>query len=194
MSFRITRVYTRQGDKGETRLGGGQAVPKDSVRIRTYGTIDELNSAIGVVLAHHPVEALTKALTRIQHQLFTLGGDLCVLEEDKKNWEMEGIEESHVTFLEQLIDVLNEELTPLKEFILPGGSTVAALLHQARCICRRAETLLVEMLKSEETGPFVLAYINRLSDALFMMARYQNHATGVTDVYWRKNDDDESQS
>jgi len=188
MSFRITKVYTRQGDKGETRLGGGQVVPKESLRIRTYGVVDELNSAIGIVLAFEPVQPIAQKLTQVQHDLFTLGGDLCVLQEDKKELQMAGIEASHLTSLEKTIDKLNGQLPPLKEFILPGGSRVAAFLHQARCVCRRAETLLAELSQNEEVGAFVLPYLNRLSDLLFVMARYHNQASGITDVYWQKDD------
>jgi len=190
MSFRITKVYTKQGDQGETRLGGGQVVPKESLRIRTYGVVDELNSAIGIALAFEPVEPVTQALTRIQHQLFTLGGDLCVLQEDKKKWRMAGIEAMDVTALEKVIDELNGQLPALEEFILPGGSTASAFLHQARCLCRRAETLLAELMRQEQVSPFVLPYLNRLSDMLFVLARYQNQATGITEVSWQKDDNE----
>ncbi|RMF65879.1 MAG: cob(I)yrinic acid a,c-diamide adenosyltransferase [Calditrichaeota bacterium] len=186
MGFRITKVYTRQGDDGTTRLGGGQVVDKDHVRIEAYGTVDELNSTIGIALAFTPADKVKHALTRIQHELFTLGGDLCVLEEDKDKFKMKGIEPRHVTALENLIDELNGELQPLQEFILPGGGKVAAFLHQARCVCRRAERLLVSLGKLEEVNPQALKYLNRLSDALFVLARYQNFSQGTEDVYWQK--------
>jgi len=186
MGLRITKVYTRTGDKGTTRLGGGQEVPKDSLRIQTYGMVDELNSVIGLALAFEPVEAVHKALVQIQHELFTLGGDLCLLEEDKQKWGTPGIEPAHVKQLEELMDRLNQELEPLEEFILPGGSTVSAFLHQARCVCRRAESLAVALAREEKIGANVLPYLNRLSDALFVLARYQNHQSGVDDVFWRK--------
>lgn len=184
--MRITKVYTKQGDTGETRLGGGQKVPKTSTRIQAYGTVDELNSVIGVALSFDMPEEIRNPLTKIQHELFTLGGDLCVLEEDKHKWNMNTIEAEHVTELESLMDNLNEELTPLEDFILPGGTQVAAFLHQARCICRRAERYAVQLSQEETIGAHVLQYLNRLSDTLFVLARYQNFKSGVEDVYWKK--------
>lgn len=186
MGLRITKVYTRQGDGGETRLGGGQKVAKDSIRIKTYGTVDELNSVIGIALAFEPTPAVKGALTNIQHQLFTLGGDLCVLEEDKQRWQMKVITEADVEGLEKLMDELNEELQPLEDFILPGGTKAAAFLHQARCVCRRAERLAVELSRKEKVGKQVIKYLNRLSDALFVLARYENFQSGMSDVYWQK--------
>jgi cob(I)alamin adenosyltransferase len=184
--MRITRVYTRTGDAGETRLGGGQKVPKESPRIEAYGTVDELNTVVGLALAFEPTGEVARALVPIQHQLFVLGGDLCVLEEDKGKWTMPSIEQRHVDALEQLIDRLNGDLKPLEEFILPGGTRAAAFLHQARTVCRRAERRLVALAKNEAVGPHVARYINRLSDALFVLARYDNHKAGVEDVYWDK--------
>jgi len=184
--MRITKVYTRQGDDGETRLGGGQKVPKDSVRIKTYGTVDELNSVIGIALAFDPAAEIREALIQIQHDLFTLGGDLCVLEEDKHKWPMKTIKAADVEALEKLMDRLNEDLQPLEDFILPGGTKVAAFLHQARCVCRRAERLAVELSRHEKIGENVIKYLNRLSDALFVLARYENFRRGVDDVYWKK--------
>lgn len=186
MGLRITKVYTRQGDDGETRLGGGQKVAKDSVRIRTYGTVDELNSVIGIAQSFDPQAAVQQALESIQHQLFTLGGDLCVLQEDKNKWPMKIITAEDVEGLEKLMDGLNEELQPLEDFILPGGTKVAAFLHQARCVCRRAETLAVELSKVEKIGEHVVKYLNRLSDTLFVLARFENFKSGVNDVYWQK--------
>lgn len=186
MSLRITKVYTRQGDQGVTRLGGGQKVAKDSTRIKVYGTVDELNSLIGITLTFEPDNKVSEALTKIQHELFTLGGDLCVLEEDKEKKKMSVIEARHVEALEKMIDELNEELKPLEEFILPGGTKVAAFLHQARCICRRAERLVVQLSREEKIGESVLKYLNRLSDALFVLARYENFKKGVEDVYWKR--------
>lgn len=186
MSLRITKVYTRQGDQGETRLGGGQKVAKDSTRIRAYGTVDELNSVVGVALSFDPSAPVREALTGIQHELFTLGGDLCVLEEDQRKWDMSAIEAKHVDRLEKLMDEWQTELKPLREFILPGGSQVSAFLHQARCVCRRAERMVVELSRNEKIGQNVLKYLNRLSDALFVLARYENFKRGFEDVYWEK--------
>lgn len=181
---RITRVYTRTGDDGTTALGGGQRIAKDHARIEAYGTVDELNSCIGVAiaLALHPT--LQNALLGIQNELFHLGSDLCILEEDKKKMPVPKIEKRHIDALEQLMDSLSEELKPLENFILPGGSAGAAQLHVARCVCRRAERAVVTLARSEAVGEFAIHYLNRLSDALFVMARYENKTRGITDPTW----------
>jgi cob(I)alamin adenosyltransferase len=183
---RITKVYTKQGDGGQTRLGGGQKLDKDSIRITAFGTVDELNSCIGVALAFDPDSKVSGILTKIQHELFVLGGDLCILESDKKATNMQGITRKHTAALELVIDELNTELKPLEEFILPGGTRISAFLHHARCVCRRAEREVVALSHSEETGPQVIPYLNRLSDTLFVLARYQNAKSGVPDVYWKR--------
>ncbi|HEY1251775.1 MAG TPA: cob(I)yrinic acid a,c-diamide adenosyltransferase [Thermoanaerobaculia bacterium] len=183
---RITRVYTRTGDDGTTGLGGGQRVPKDSLRIEAYGTVDELNSQIGVALAlgvgDNP--ALAEPLAAIQNDLFHLGSDLCILEEDKARRPAPRIEERHVSGLERLMDTLSEELSPLENFILPGGCPGAAALHVARTVCRRAERLVLALSRKEAVGAFTVPYLNRLSDALFVMARHENRRRGVPDVLW----------
>jgi cob(I)alamin adenosyltransferase len=181
---RITKVYTRTGDDGSTGLGGGQRVPKDSPRIDAYGTVDELSSQIGVAIAAGLDARLAAVLTRVQNDLFNLGSDLCVLEEDKARFPVPGIEERHVTALEQLMDELLEEVPPLENFILPGGAPGAAHLHVARTVCRRAERLLVALGRVEAIGPWTVRYLNRLSDALFVMARAENHRRGLPDVLW----------
>jgi cob(I)alamin adenosyltransferase len=181
---RITKVYTRTGDDGTTRLGGGQLVDKDALRIETYGTVDELNSVIGVALAHGLDETLQTELARIQNELFHLGSDLCVLLEDRERMPVPVIEARHVDALERCIDRLSEALGPLENFILPGGSPGAARLHVARTVCRRAERLLAGLARAESINPETLRYLNRLSDALFVMARYENRARGVDDVLW----------
>jgi cob(I)alamin adenosyltransferase len=181
---RITRVYTRTGDDGTTGLGGGQRVPKDSGRIAAYGTVDELSSQIGVAIAAGLDGRLTSALEGIQNELFNAGSDLCILEEDKARMPVPGVEERHVLALERLMDELSEVLPPLDNFILPGGSPGAAGLHVARTVCRRAERLIVALAREEPIGPFVRVYLNRLSDALFVMARYENHKKGVPDILW----------
>ena len=181
---RITKVYTRTGDDGTTGLGGGQRVGKDTLRIEAYGTVDELNSQIGVVLAAGVNEAIATPLRGIQNELFHLGSDLCILEEDKAKIPAPRIEERHVAALEKLMDRLSEELAPLENFILPGGAVSAAQLHVARTICRRAERLLVGLSREETIGPWTVRYLNRLSDALFVMARHENKRRGVADVLW----------
>jgi cob(I)alamin adenosyltransferase len=181
---RITRVYTRTGDDGTTGLGGGQRVPKDSARIAAYGTIDELSSQIGVAIAAGLDGRLVAALEAIQNELFNAGSDLCILEADKARMPVPVVEERHVLALERLMDELSEELPPLDNFILPGGAPGAAGLHVARTVCRRAERLLVALARDESMGPFILVYLNRLSDALFVMARYENRQKGIPDILW----------
>lgn len=181
---RITKVYTRTGDDGTTALGGGQRVPKDALRIESYGTVDELSSQIGVALSSGVDKLLEAALMSIQNELFHLGSDLCILEEDKERMPVPRIEEHHIEALERLMDRLNEELEPLANFILPGGSLASAQLHVARTVCRRAERLVVGLAREEPVGLCTVRYLNRLSDALFVMARYQNWAVGCADVLW----------
>jgi len=181
---RITRVYTRTGDDGTTGLGGGQRVPKDSARIAAYGTVDELSSVIGVAGALGLDPKLAAALGRIQNELFNVGSDLCILEEDKAAMPVPVVEERHVEALERLMDELQSELTPLENFILPGGTPGAAQLHVARTVCRRAEREVIHLSRQEPVGPWVVRYLNRLSDALFVMARYENLKRGVPDVLW----------
>jgi cob(I)alamin adenosyltransferase len=181
---RITKVYTRTGDAGTTALGGGQRLRKDALRIECYGTVDELNSVIGVVIASNVDARLTAMLARIQNELFHLGSDLCILEEDKPRMPVPQVEQRHVDQLEQDIDALQENLAPLANFILPGGSIGAAQLHVARTVCRRAERLLVALAAGETVGAFTVKYLNRLSDLLFVMCRAENRAKGVDDVTW----------
>jgi cob(I)alamin adenosyltransferase len=181
---RLTRIYTRTGDDGSTALGGGQRVAKDAPRIAAYGTVDELNSQLGAALAAGLEPRLRAALTAIQNELFHLGSDLCVLEEDKERLPVPRVEERHVVALERLMDELQAELTPLENFILPGGAPGAAQLHVARTVCRRAERRVVTLGRSERVGEWTLRYLNRLSDALFVMARYENRKKGVADVLW----------
>ncbi|NIM02058.1 MAG: cob(I)yrinic acid a,c-diamide adenosyltransferase [Acidobacteria bacterium] len=181
---RITKIYTRQGDSGSTRLGGGQKISKTALRIRAFGTVDELNSFIGVALASGLDETLAGPLSAIQNELFHLGSDLCILEEDKREMPVPQIEPRHVEALEDLLDRLTAEVGPLENFILPGGSIGAAHLHVARTVCRRAERLVVALSEKEEIGAETVRYLNRLSDALFVMARFENKSKGVEDVCW----------
>lgn len=181
---RITKVYTRTGDDGTTGLGGGQRVRKDSLRIEAFGTVDELNSQIGVAIALGLVPRLLDALRPIQNDLFHLGSDLCILEADKKKFRVPVVEKRHVDALEDLMDELSDALEPLENFVLPGGAPGAAQLHVARCVCRRAERVVIALSREEPVGPFTVPYLNRLSDALFVMARYENKERGVPDVLW----------
>ena len=183
---RLTKIYTRQGDDGATSLGGRQRAPKDSPRVQAYGTVDELNSAIGVALAYGLSARLAELLPLIQNELFHLGSDLCFIEEDKEKYKIPQLEARHVEQLEQLIDELNEIAGPLENFILPGGSIGAAHLQLARSVCRRAEREVIALSRVEAVGPFVIKYLNRLSDALFVMARYENKQRGIAEALWDK--------
>ncbi|MCP4656426.1 MAG: cob(I)yrinic acid a,c-diamide adenosyltransferase [bacterium] len=180
---RITKVYTRTGDDGTTALGDGRRVVKESRRVEAYGSVDELSSQIGVALATGLTDRLAAPLCRIQNDLFHLGSDLCVPESGKES-RLPQIEDRHVAFLEELMDELSEELAPLANFILPGGSVGAAHLHVARAVCRRAERRVVALSRAEAVGPHTVRYLNRLSDALFVMARYENLRRDTTDVLW----------
>ncbi len=181
---RITKVYTRTGDDSTTGLGGGQRVDKESARVGAYGTVDELSSLIGVALATGVDKELQPSLQRVQNDLFHLGSDLCILEEDKAKFAVPQMEQRHVDGLEQLMDELSKRLEPLANFILPGGNLAAAQLHIARAVCRRAERDVITLSRDEPVGSFVVPYLNRLSDALFVMARYENKASGGQDILW----------
>lgn len=181
---RLTRIYTRTGDDGTTGLGTGQRVPKVSQRIEAYGVVDELNAAMGLVITASPAGELVEPLRRIQNQLFHLGADLCIPEYDKERTPGPRIEATHVDALESLIDHINDKLPPLENFILPGGSAAGAALHLARTVCRRAEREVLRLAREEAIGEQVVKFLNRLSDALFVMARYQNAAAGVEDPLW----------
>jgi len=181
---RLTRIYTKTGDEGLTGLGGGQRVPKDSQRVDTYGTVDELNSQIGVALAAGLCDRLTAELTLIQNELFDLGSDLATPATSQARHPVPTVEPRHIEKLERLIDELNEVVGPLANFLLPGGSPGAAQLHVARTICRRAERAATTLTREEAIGPTVLPYLNRLSDALFVMARFENHERGVSEPLW----------
>ena len=181
---RLTRIYTRTGDDGTTALGFGGRVPKDALRIECYGTVDELNSMVGVARAAELPTELEPDLARIQNELFHLGSDLCVPETEKAAHPVPRIEERHVAALEVLIDRWNEELPALENFVLPGGTAAAANLHVARTVCRRAERLLVALARDEAIGSWTLPYLNRLSDALFVLARVANRLAGRPDELW----------
>ncbi|MGH8126690.1 MAG: cob(I)yrinic acid a,c-diamide adenosyltransferase [Rhodanobacteraceae bacterium] len=179
MGNRLSKIYTRTGDDGTTGLGDGSRTPKDSQRVEAYGTVDELNSAIGVLLACDRVpDDVRELLVRIQHALFDLGGELCVP-------GMELIHDADVTGLEQTLDHYNADLPRLKEFILPGGGMAAAQCHTARCVCRRAERRVIALARNEIVRPTVVHYLNRLSDLLFVLCRVLARASGHGEVLWQ---------
>lgn len=179
MGKRLTRIYTRTGDQGDTGLGDGSRVAKDAARVEAYGTVDELNSVIGLLRTHALSEPLDEWLGEIQHRLFDLGGELCIPGHSI-------ISDAHVTALEHWLDRLNDALEPLADFILPGGSPAAAACHLARTVCRRAERRVVTLQAQETVNGPALRYLNRLSDLLFVMARSLNRAAGVPDVLWQR--------
>ncbi len=182
---RITKLYTRKGDDGTTSLGSRERVPKDALRVQAYGTVDELNSTIGVAVASGLCHRLAEVLPAIQNELFNLGSDLSFLKGDKEKYGIPQMEASHVARMEALIDELSAAVGPLKNFILPGGSIGAAHLHVARTVCRRAERQTITLAREEEdVNPHIIQYLNRLSDALFAMARYENHQKGVAEPLW----------
>lgn len=181
---RLTKIYTRTGDDGTTGLGDGSRVPKDHLRIDAYGLVDEVNSRIGVVLAVGPSAELIEPLRRIQNELFHCGSDLCFTEDAKVKWKVPGMEERHIKGLELLLDHMTEQLPPLENFILPGGTRAAAEIHLARTACRTAERAAIRLRDHEPIGPFVVQFLNRLSDTLFVMARYENKLAGVAEPIW----------
>lgn len=190
--MRITRVYTKTGDGGSTRLVGGEKVTKDHPRIEAYGTVDELNAVLGIVryqnLAHGGSEGdpIDKMLATIQNDLFNVGTDLATPPE--KRWEgMFRVGDDDVEQLEQWIDVMNDELPSLKEFILPGGGAVGSYLHLGRTVCRRAERQVSTLIAAEEgIGLGSLRYLNRLSDHLFVLGRWAAKKHNESETYWRK--------
>jgi cob(I)alamin adenosyltransferase len=184
----LNRIYTRTGDQGQTHLAGGQRVPKDSPRIECYGTVDELNAFVGMaeVSAAELVPALAPILRRMQHELFNLGSMLATEPQDLHPKQAR-ITEAEVRQLEVEIDRANEELPPLRSFVLPGGTRLNTELHACRTICRRAERLAVTLAKNEAIAPETIQYLNRLSDAFFVWSRWVNHVLGVAEVLWEPN-------
>ncbi|HZU24659.1 MAG TPA: cob(I)yrinic acid a,c-diamide adenosyltransferase [Bryobacteraceae bacterium] len=187
----LNRIYTRQGDSGQTHLAGGQTLPKDSARIECYGTVDELNALLGLAQlsasAEPKLAELAGILRRVQHELFNLGSLLATLPEDLHPKQAR-ITAADTAQLEQEIDRANAELPPLRSFVLPGGARVSAELHVCRTVCRRAERLLVRMGREEPIPDESLRYLNRLSDALFVWSRGANHRLGVAEVLWEPNE------
>jgi cob(I)alamin adenosyltransferase len=178
MGNRLSKIATRTGDRGETGLGDGSRVAKDSARIQALGDIDELNSGIGVLLAEKMPAALRKALLEVQHDLFDLGGEVCIPGHSI-------ISEAQVLHLDALLATYNGKLPALKEFILPGGTRAAALAHLSRTVCRRAERSVVALGRAEPVGERTRQYLNRLSDLLFVLGRTLNRAGRRGDVLWR---------
>lgn len=177
MGNRLSKIYTRTGDDGTTGLGDGSRIQKDSLRVEAFGTVDELNSVIGLLIVETTDESLRGVLLDIQHDLFDLGGELCI-----PGSEM--IADRHAGRLETELDRLNEDLPPLKEFILPGGSRSAAHAHHARTVCRRAERRIIALARQEAVNEPVIRYLNRLSDLLFVMARILSRRDGAGEVLW----------
>lgn len=180
---RLTRIYTRGGDKGETSLGDGSRVPKQSLRVEAYGTVDEANAAIGLARLHADGET-DAMLARIQNELFDLGADLCTPETGRRATGALRIVAAQVERLEREIDAMNAELQPLNSFVLPGGSAAAAHLHLARTVARRAERLVCALAAVEQVNPEAVKYLNRLSDHLFVLSRRMN-GNGARDVLWQ---------
>ncbi|MFO1506038.1 MAG: cob(I)yrinic acid a,c-diamide adenosyltransferase [Lysobacterales bacterium] len=178
MGNRLSKIYTRTGDDGTTGLGDGSRLPKDAPRVAAYGTVDELNSTIGVVLACDLPDAIRESLTQIQHDLFDLGGELSTP-------GMTLVEAGDIDRLEHTLDALNAGLPPLKEFILPGGGMAAAHCHVARTVCRRAERAIVTLAHTEPVRAEARRYLNRLSDLLFVMSRVLARASGHGEVLWQ---------
>lgn len=179
---KLTKIYTRGGDKGQTSLGNGKRVSKDDIRVEAYGDVDELNAILGIARLSIPSE-YDPYLSRIQNDLFDLGADLCTPEEENPKYPPLRMTSQQVERLENEIDSLNAELSPLNSFILPGGSEVSAHLHHARTVCRRAERRMVSLAAVEKINENSIHYVNRLSDFLFVSARYLNEK-GNKDVLW----------
>src|SRR5271163_748312 len=180
---KLTRIYTRGGDKGKTSLGDGARVPKQSSRVEAFGTVDEANAAIGIARLHADAEA-DQMLTRIQNDLFDLGADLCTPEGGRRGAGALRIVAAQVKRLETEIDAMNAELQPLNSFVLPGGTPAAAHLHLARTVTRRAERLTCALAAEEKVNPEAIKYLNRLSDHLFVLSRRVN-GNGAADVLWK---------
>ena len=181
------KIYTKTGDKGETSLFGGKRVWKDDLRINAYGTIDELNSGLGVAICEITCEEQKEVIRSIQNDLFTLGSDLATpFDKVSKNSVIPRVDEKFIVRLEELIDNYEKQLPELKNFILPGGSKGAALLQVARTVCRRAEREVTALSKQSDIGKQILIYLNRLSDLLFVLSRYENHINGTPEPTWEK--------
>ncbi len=184
---KITRVYTRTGDDGTTGLGNGERTAKDSLRLETYGSVDELSSCLGLAAVCISAPKIIPWIRQIQNDLFQIGGDLCIPQEVGKSRPLTLMGKDDVLRLELWTDECQAELAPLSEFILPGGSESAARLHLARTVCRRVERLLISLARDEDITETLVPYLNRLSDLLFVLARFENLKHGVEDIPWKKN-------
>lgn len=178
MGHRLSKIYTRTGDKGDTGLGDGSRVEKDHIRVEAFGTVDELNSIIGMVLAYDIPAEITICFNRIQHHLFDLGGELCIPGHT-------ALDDSYITYLETTLDNFNEDLPYLKEFILPSGGRATSTCHLARTVCRRAERRVVTLSKGDNVTPYTISYLNRLSDLLFVVARVLARHENGSEVLWQ---------
>jgi len=181
------KIYTKTGDKGQTSLFGGQRVWKDDLRINAYGTVDELNSVLGTAICEVQTKEQKEVIKSIQNDLFSLGSDLATpFDKVNHNFVVPRIDEKFAARLEELIDKYDKQLPELRNFILPGGSKGAALLHVARSVCRRAEREVIALSKHVDIGSHIVVYLNRLSDLLFVLARFENYMQKVDDVMWQK--------
>lgn len=178
------KIYTKTGDKGETSLIGGIRVPKYHLRIESYGTIDELNSYIGLIIDAMQNKEAAKTLYEIQDRLFTIGALLATTPE-KTKMKVPDVHDADITLLETEMDAMDTQLPELKSFILPGGTIVASYCHVARCVCRRAERLVVQLASETDVDPIIVTYLNRLSDYLFMLSRFVVYKAGATEVPWK---------
>ena len=178
------KIYTKTGDRGETGLVGGKRLSKDSLRIQAYGDVDELNAFLGVCRTFNKHTELGEILHHLQAELFDLGADLATPLDSKV--QVPRVQKKQISNLEKWIDSIDEKVTPLRHFILPGGCVLSANLHLARTACRRAERSIVALQKHEDVGENVIMYINRLSDLLFMMARFANKVEGIDEELWKK--------
>lgn len=192
---RITKVYTKTGDRGETGLVGGKRIPKTHSRIEAYGTIDELMSVLGIVRSFNSKKEPSKRrekfeliLQAIQQKLFDVGSQLATLPGDEYEGQVQ-VKQKDIEWLEAVIDAMNDELSPLTSFILPGGSPLNAFLHQARTVCRRAEREVLRLRLDEEIGDAIVPYLNRLSDALFVFGRWVSSTLGETEILWEAGKD-----
>lgn len=197
--MRISKVYTKTGDGGKTRLAGGQEIDKDAIRVEAYGTVDELNALLGLARAFNRDQAglgetsirLEERLQWIQNKLFDIGG-LLATASGREFANMPQVTDRHVARLEEWIDGCQEDLEPLKEFLLPGGGKVSGFLHQARTVCRRAERACVRLSREESVNPQIIPFLNRLSDALFVFARWIAHHQGEPEFLWDRSESEPS--